>query len=120
VKLGEKKAIAKVLRRAADLVERGWSQGLYARDKFNEHCWYRADFAEKFSPYGAIGRVAGGFLEDVAINAARVAAAWVRAEGLEIWNDEPGRTQAEAVQALRDSAEYVMGKKQRPRLRRKK
>lgn len=101
--------LAVVLNRAADLITPpgAWTQGSYARDA--EGCPVPLDdpYAECFCVAGAIARFAKG--EDWAdglqivrrtLNTGR-AVPFVSVSG---WNDEAGRTQAEAVQLLRDAA----------------
>lgn len=104
--------LAVVLNRAADLITPpgAWTQGSNARDA--EGCPVPLDdpYAECFCVAGAIARFAKG--EDWAdglqivrrtLNTGRVPfVSFV--DSVSGWNDEPERTQAEAVQLLRDAA----------------
>lgn len=85
--------VADVLERAADLIEPegAWYQGNYTGP--NGKC---------FCMLGAVRR-AGGFTHDV--NPVTEELYWsLETSSISDWNDEPGRTQQEAVSALRMTA----------------
>lgn len=97
-------AVADVLNRAADLIERdGWCQRRY-RGQDGEHCvsdaLIRAAGMGEPGDTGQQARVMTLYCE--ASDALR---AKVRRKNLPRWNDAPGRTQAEVVAALRAAAE---------------
>ena len=89
-----------VLREAAAILERdGWEQGTYG-DESGPNCIR-----------GAINRAAG-CKSTVSVNEEIAHPAYVAITrhihcGLELWNDAPGRTQAEVVKALLRAADDV-------------
>lgn len=87
-------SIADVLDRAADLIAKGWMQGDWG--SFRGEC---------FCAWGAImfgESVMAGESERKAAH--QFAKQHIGAPSLISWNDTPGRTQAEVVQALREAA----------------
>lgn len=93
-----------ILRNARDLVTRGWTQGADARDADENpvHPWSAE--ARSWSVLGAIicgddthaGQVP---IERLAVAAVLLAGA-LETASLTQWNDEPGRTQADAIAAF--------------------
>lgn len=101
-----------VLLKAAELVERGWCQGHGATDKSGNTVDRDADDAACFCALGAISRATQGTKQSVRNDLfwdarARLGDVVDQAGfmGVAPWNDAPGRTQAEVVQALRQAAE---------------
>lgn len=93
--------VAEVLNAAADLLEKpgGWTQETYGKwDEGNES--YSC-----LCLFGALGETAG-WLDDATVSVKALDAVRVVVGDNPIeWNDAPGRTQAEVVQALRQAAE---------------
>ena len=101
-------SVADVLNRAADLLEKpgAWTQGEWARDKNGEGeplpgsdvCW---------CAYGACYAVNGYTWRGCGLDVVYALDQWSRANSypsIQHFNDEPGRTQAEVVAALREAA----------------
>lgn len=93
--------IQRVRELAAQYVERGWTQGAYARSASSHRVAILSPRAVRFCMVGAIARAA----TDLAVAEWPVCLA-VMAElppgaGLSVWNDAPDRTQAEVVALLR-------------------
>lgn len=102
---GSAKTVADILTAAADLIapEGGWTQGTFARDSEGKQTGWRDPEAACFCVSGAIARANGGLW--TAWNAFD---AYCRKRGfrhMAEFNDEPRRTQAEVVAALRQAAE---------------
>ncbi|MGE0289088.1 MAG: hypothetical protein AB7I42_22820 [Bradyrhizobium sp.] len=98
----ERAAAVATLRDAAALVERGWTQGAWARNAAGNGVFYDAPDAVRWCAIGAIwaddkDRRWGALL------------ALGRHVGIEVsaWNDLPGRTADEVLAALRDCADRV-------------
>jgi hypothetical protein len=93
-----------VLRNGRDLVVQGWTQGADARDAEQTpvHPWSAE--ARSWSVLGAV--ICGDDSHEGQVPIDRLAAAAVHlsraieAQSLSRWNDEPGRTQADAVAAF--------------------
>jgi hypothetical protein len=91
-----------VLRATSTLIRRGWCCGADARDDAGEAVDALDPAASAWSLAGALGVVAlrdGVALEDVAHALAGLAVVVVD-PSLDNWNDRPGRTQAETLDAL--------------------
>ena len=85
--------VRRSLRKAAAHVERGWCQNAYSKD--GRVCAFGAIIEAEL--YDVAARVAMG---------KRLASVLgLTFERIEMWNDTPGRTQAEVVAALRRAAE---------------
>jgi hypothetical protein len=91
------------LERAAVIVERGWTQGTFARNEAGERVDMWTKEATCFCVSAALQKVDGRNRSD----------AWNRFDGyarkrgfrhMADFNDAPGRTQAEVAQALRQCA----------------
>lgn len=107
--------VADILKKAADLLEKpgAWTQGDYARDDFglglgdyDEHELEDGRFSPVcFCTIGAINHVRGADLGSSVWGVTR-RPLWdvIGERNIADWNDEPGRTQAEVVAALRDAA----------------
>lgn len=106
-------SVSEVLSRAADLLEKpgAWTQWAYGRDVFGG---VEDDGSEMptdpvcFCVQGAIGQVMGvrpygAYIEPVI--GALAAHLGVPAQDVPVWNDDPSRTQAEVVSALRAASE---------------
>jgi hypothetical protein len=100
--------VADDLRAARALVEKGWTQGAYARTKTGKECPDRSLHAKCWCASGAIWRVCAhdgiGFSEahkqlSAAIN-----------KPIPYWNDAPGRTQAEVLAAFDRAIEIAEGR----------
>ena len=93
-----------ILRNGRDLVVQGWTQGADARDDAQNpvHPWSAE--ARSWSVLGAV--ICGDDNHQGQVPIDRLAAAAVllsqvlERQSLSQWNDEPGRTQADAVAAL--------------------
>ena len=106
-------SVSEVLSRAADLLEKpgAWTQWAYGRDIFGD---VEEDGSEMptdpvcFCVQGAIGQVMGERPYGAPIYPVIGALAdhlGVPAVDVPVWNDAPGRTQAEVVSALRAASE---------------
>ena len=108
--------IAGVLYRAADLIEPAgaWTQGEFARDAGGRACDAWSPNAACFCVHGARkaaakgtgpgwGTLLGGLAGDFVRRALGVRTSW----HVTVWHDRPERTQAEAVQLLRDAAKLA-------------
>lgn len=96
-----------IRRRAAALVRRGWTQGVYATDAGGHYQDWESSRACRFCAEGALRRAAleaGAPTLDTAINRALaltlVCAREVGTRSLSAWNDTPGRTADEVAAAL--------------------
>jgi hypothetical protein len=99
--------VAHVLDRAAELVERGWTQHVYARDKNGEPVKYLQREAVCFCAQGAIFRAAGmhsARSQTRGFQAIRLLGQAARWRQVALWNDHPGRRQATVVKTLRKAA----------------
>lgn len=93
-----------ILRRAADLVAQGWTQGWYATDANGNAFAPDHPNACKFCAIGAIKNAAAeqgsGYLPDILHHFSKHEGIHDIAE----WNDDPSRTQGQVVAALRNAA----------------
>lgn len=104
------KDYASVLERAADRVERGWCQGVFG-DRQGNVCVYGAvgvecgrEIDKSDGSYFVDSHRPTNAAADLAHARMKAAIAYLAMPRPDLWNDEPGRTQAEVVQALRDAA----------------
>lgn len=95
--------VSEILARAADLIEPegAWGQDEYAVDLDGRSVGPTSASAVCFCALGALRR-AGGFDDDM--NSAAQALGKVVGDLVCDWNDAPGRTQVEVVEALRQAA----------------
>ena len=110
-------AVADKLREARALIERGWTQGVDARDAFGEECDPYCDDAECFCANGAMCRAfarvtlsdrdivrdAEAILNEAIGRPARNAVDWPFID----WNDAPERTHAEVLAAFDKAIELA-------------
>jgi hypothetical protein len=96
--------VAEILERAADLIEPEgrWTQGALAKSKTGRQVIPEGRSAVCWCVYGAIQRITGTPLGSRALWDALKAS--VGTVNIASWNDTRGRTQAEAVAALREAA----------------
>lgn len=92
-------AVADKLREARALIERGWTQGWFARTAAGNDCWYSAKEASCWCVTGALFRVAISVREESRL-AGTFLAAIDTTDGIAGWNDVPDRTQAEVLAAF--------------------
>jgi hypothetical protein len=100
-------AVADKLRKAKALIERGWTQGAFARRANGRVIGYESDDASCFCIAGALMRVTP-LISDFE----RLCHPLTRATGsprLDHWNDAPGRTQAEVLAAFDKAIELAEG-----------
>lgn len=104
--------IVKVLRAAARIVNKGWTQGTFARDAQNRYVEYDSPEAVKFCMSGALSRAA---LElkvscdyDGAVRAIRSSSPIRR--GLPGYNDDVSRTKTQVSRALHRAARYLIAR----------
>ena len=92
--------VSAVLSAAADLIEPpgAWTQGVVARNAYGRCCYGYSRQAVCWCASAAISRV------DHGSSLAHYKFSDFLGESIPIWNDAPGRTQAEVVQALRAAA----------------
>lgn len=90
-------AVADKLREARALIERGWTQGAFARNGSGHAVTYESGDASCFCVAGALLRATNGFSEFERAVAALHA---VTRKAIHKWNDAPRRTKAEVVAAL--------------------
>jgi hypothetical protein len=103
---------AEKLDEARVLIERGWTQGEYARGEKGSSVDYLKDKATCFCAAGAIGAV-NKHWPTSSLPGMRYLSLAVGGDGDEAdvlnWNDAPERTQAEVVEAFRKAAELARG-----------
>lgn len=96
-----------ILTAAADLIEKGWTQGALATDSSNHLVLVQSPAACKFCMVGAMVKASKGKATDTYREAMEKALSHVRTRGfysVSSYNDEPCRTQAEAIATLREAA----------------
>lgn len=99
--------VVEVRRRAARLVERGWCQLSYARDRHGTPVGVNSAEAASWCLLGALDEAVPVPWTKADVARIETAAAQIAGEigvcvkELDYWNDRPGRTQAQVVQALR-------------------
>jgi hypothetical protein len=90
-----------VLVKARAKIEQGWTQGTFARNGNQEYVYPTDSDAVSWCVRGAICVVVVEETEDLGFRARRLlASANQITEGLAVWNDTPGRTQAEVLAAF--------------------
>src|SRR5215510_9152762 len=95
---------SQILRDAAEIVARGWCQGAWAQDKNDESVAPCSDDAVKWCAIGAlILAVRSQPCPDIA-GALTALGRAIRMASASQWNDNPKRTQAQVVNALRRAA----------------
>ena len=98
---------ADILNAAADLLEGEgrWTQDAYARDKSGREVSLESISAWSFDMVGAVNRACISLrASDSDASAAHSRLAEVGQHNATAWNDLPGRTQSEVVEALRTAA----------------
>lgn len=102
---GTKRGAAKILRKAAKLLEKGWTQGNFVR--FTRD----ADGNDSAAAYCAIGALHAAdsgnpYYDQYSLDAslARKALRTAIGGGIIVWNDAGGRTKSEVVKAFRKTA----------------
>jgi len=101
---------ARILERAADLVEEGWARRCFACDTWGASVEPTSGLAVAWCPLGAIDRASLelGFPDEECANAAEtILTAEILRLGhhsLPTWNDEPGRTADEVTDLMREAA----------------
>ena len=99
------KTAKEVLLTAADIVEKGWTQGVFATNAFGKGVPVESPEACSFCVLGALDKAAETGIGEMAWREAEKALfRTVRSPSLPAWNDAPERTQAEVVAALREAA----------------
>jgi hypothetical protein len=101
--------VAEILNKAADLIEPEgrWTQDGYAKDVIGRDIYPDDPSAVCFCALGAIAR-AGGFDPDIKPDHPAVTTLHAAVgEWVPVWNDQPERTQAEVVAALREAAKMA-------------
>lgn len=94
-------AIAETIDRAAGLLEaKGWTQGAFARDRDGRPVSTGAENAACFCAAGAIIRASTSISQEIRA----IEEVFKPCRRLTVWNDAPGRTQAEVVDKLREAA----------------
>jgi hypothetical protein len=84
--------------RAVDYIRKGWIQGRLAVDSTGESCWYRSKGACRWCTLGAMY---AAYPSTVDFNEAYVRLFDVIGNvEIEMWNDDPDRTQAEVIEAM--------------------
>jgi len=101
--------VAEILNRAADLLEKpgAWTQGAYARDALGvgvQSVFEMPADAGCFCIAGAVARAGGPERMWGALIPVIDLLGLERADEAVQWNDDPRRTQAEVVAALREAA----------------
>lgn len=102
----------RMLSDACELVMSGWCQGRSAQDEMGRAIEPSSAFARSWSAAGALERVWRRTLvgDDVSLEAferANLALAAVVKDGPERWNDAPGRTRAEVLDALIEAPKFL-------------
>lgn len=99
-------AAADLLDRAAGRVERGWTQHVYAKDQHGSAVDPRFKGAVLWCAVGALAcdRASGRVAEYAELSLMRATH-----QPISVWNDTFGRTQAEVVAAMRETAKRLRG-----------
>lgn len=84
---------------ARDLVAKGWTQGVYARDANDRYTPYGGPNACKFCASGAVAHVTDIFLQSFE-DALTLLKRAIDGKAVVPWNDASERTQAEVVAAF--------------------
>ena len=93
---------SEVYNKAADVVEKGWTQGTFARDKWGDECYFRDPLAVSWCLSGALSLA---FNSPFGLNSYKTVRNYLRiGTSLSIWNDDPYRTQKDVVKFLREEA----------------
>lgn len=97
--------VVNTLRDAAEVVERGWTQGTFARNAGGYEVQPTALYAVCWCALGAISRVTN---EEPGLDEHATDALSEYINGaIGAWNDEPDRTAAEVAAAMRECADRV-------------
>jgi hypothetical protein len=102
--------VAELLTAARALVLKGWTQGFYARTPAGECVSPESETAAAWCLSGALMAANDGTYDDGMEAEYRAFTLLQEAVAAPIpdWNDEPGRTQAEVVEALEKAIEKAM------------
>ena len=92
---------SEVYNKAADIVEKGWTQGDYARDESGRGCGIESSDAVSWCISGALSLAQGPYNFD---DYSKLAALLGLYQSLPKYNDHPSRTQEEVVELLRYTA----------------
>ena len=91
----------KIYREAADLVEKGWTQGALARDQYGVEVPCDSPTAVCWCLSGALDLASW----EVRVNHWMKLTSYFKLyEAISVWNDRPDRTQEEVVKLLKDTA----------------
>ena len=94
----------KVLRRAAEIVDQGWTQGCEARDAFRNQVPFNDPAAVRWCLGGAVNLAA---LEAGLKHSRPIFTALMKVDySPSMWNDAPGRTADEVAGLLRRAANH--------------
>jgi hypothetical protein len=104
----------RMLSDACELVLSGWCQGTSAQDEMGHAIEPSSAFARSWSVAGALERVwrRGPAADDVSLQAferANLALAAVVKDAPQRWNDAPGRTCAQVLEALIEAPKVLRG-----------
>lgn len=99
-------AVADKLREARALIERGWTQGQWARGKSGRPVRYNSRFAVCWCSSGAQARAFGKDWEGYQ-DAKEMFFAAIEHSNIAVWNDAPERTQAEVLAAFDKAIELA-------------
>jgi hypothetical protein len=86
-----------VLRKARGLIEKGWCQGVYAKDENGKPCDPNSAAAESFCVYGALRRWAQRYSDEYDAATDRLGEEPECQHGISLFNDHEDRTQAEVL-----------------------
>ena len=104
MKRKKKLTISEILKKARKLVEKGWTQGAYAKDGNGRILFFDDKKAVKFCPLGAIGRVTGSLYNAEAVGARYAVIDSIEGGmlGFDIasWNDDKKRTKRQVLAAF--------------------
>ena len=92
---------SKVYNKAADLVEKGWTQHASARDKHGNSCQVNSTSAVSWCVTGALN-LAAWYIPASSLKEIRNYIYYSR--GMLDWNDDPNRTKEHVVKLLREAA----------------
>lgn len=94
-------AVAEARQQAAALLRRGWTQRGYAFDAAGRSVSATSPDAIRWCLYGALHAVgADRPVFEAACDQIRAELGLTSRDSLDLWNDRPGRTQAEVVAAM--------------------
>ncbi len=94
-----------ILQEALALIEKGWCQGAFAKDKYGYSCPEDSCYAVSYCIIGAISKVS--LLKRFINNDGTPIIAYIIKEDILVWNDAPGRTKGEVIAVFKRAIELA-------------